>query len=48
MKFGRDLLKYVEKTYHSAILSTTNPTWPDLGSNPGCSGEKLVTLSEVC
>jgi hypothetical protein len=25
--------KYSEKTYHSATLSTTNPTWPFLGSN---------------
>jgi hypothetical protein len=27
--------KYSEKTCPSATLSTTNPTWPDLGSNPG-------------
>jgi hypothetical protein len=27
--------KYSEKTCPSAALSTTNPTWPDLGSNPG-------------
>jgi hypothetical protein len=27
--------KYSEKTCLSATLSTTNPTWPDLGSNPG-------------
>jgi hypothetical protein len=26
--------KYSEKTYPSATLSTTNPTRPDLGSNP--------------
>jgi hypothetical protein len=26
--------KYSEKTCPSATLSTTNPTWPDLGSNP--------------
>jgi hypothetical protein len=30
--------KYWEKTYLSDTLSTTNPTWPDLGSNPGRSG----------
>jgi hypothetical protein len=30
--------KYSEKTCHSSILSTTNPTWRDLGSNPGCCG----------
>jgi hypothetical protein len=27
----------------SATLSTTNPTWPDLGSNPGSRGGKPVT-----
>jgi hypothetical protein len=26
--------KYSEKTFPSATLSTTNPTWPDPGSNP--------------
>jgi hypothetical protein len=26
--------KYSEKTSPSAALSTTNPTWPGLGSNP--------------
>jgi hypothetical protein len=32
--------KYLEKTYPSATLSTTNPTWPDLVSNPGrCCGK---------
>jgi hypothetical protein len=31
--------KYSEKTYPSATSSTTNPTWPDLGSKPGrCGG----------
>jgi hypothetical protein len=33
--------KYSEKTCPSATLSTTNPTWPDLGSNPGRRGGKL-------
>jgi hypothetical protein len=28
---------------HSATLSTTNPTWPELGSNPGRSGGKPAT-----
>jgi hypothetical protein len=32
--------KYLEKTCPSATLSTTNPTWPDLGSNPGRRGGK--------
>jgi hypothetical protein len=35
--------KYSEKTCPSATLSTTNPTWPDLGSNPGRHGGKLTT-----
>jgi hypothetical protein len=32
--------KYSEKTCPSAILSTTNPTWPDPGANPGRHGGK--------
>jgi hypothetical protein len=32
--------KYSEKTCPSATLPTTNPTWPDLGSNPGRRGGK--------
>jgi hypothetical protein len=35
--------KYSEKTCSSATLSTTNPTWPDPGSNPGCRGRKPAT-----
>jgi hypothetical protein len=35
--------KYSEKAYPSATLSTTNPTWPDLGSNPGRRGGKPAT-----
>jgi hypothetical protein len=35
--------KYSENTYPSATLSTTNPTWPDLGSNPGRRGGKPAT-----
>jgi hypothetical protein len=35
--------KYSEKTYPSATLSTTNPIWPDLGSNPGRRGGKPAT-----
>jgi hypothetical protein len=31
------------KTCPSAILSTTNPTWTDLGSNPGLRGERPAT-----
>jgi hypothetical protein len=35
--------KYSEKTFPSATLSTTNPTWPDPGSNPGRRGGKSAT-----
>jgi hypothetical protein len=35
--------KYSEKTCPSATLSTTNPTWPDPGSNPGRRGVKPST-----
>jgi hypothetical protein len=31
------------KTCPSATLSTTNPTWIDLGANPGLRGERPVT-----
>jgi hypothetical protein len=35
--------KYSEKTCPSATFSTTNPTWPDPGSNPGRRGGKPAT-----
>jgi hypothetical protein len=35
--------KYSKKTFPSATLSTTNPIWPDLGSNPGRYGGKPAT-----
>jgi hypothetical protein len=35
--------KYSEKTYPGATLSTTNPTWPDPGLNPGRRGGKPAT-----
>jgi hypothetical protein len=35
--------KYSQKTCPSATLSTTNPTWPDLGSNPVRRGGKPAT-----
>jgi hypothetical protein len=35
--------KYSEKTCPSATLSTKNPTWPDLVSNPGSRGGKPAT-----
>jgi hypothetical protein len=35
--------KYSKKTCPSATLPTTNPTWPDLGSNPGSRGGKPAT-----
>jgi hypothetical protein len=38
-------LKYSEKTCPSATLSTTNPTWADLGLNLGRRGWKPATNS---
>jgi hypothetical protein len=35
--------KYSEQTCPSATLSTTNPTWPDPGSNPGRRDGKPAT-----
>jgi hypothetical protein len=35
--------QYSEKTRPSAILFTTNPTWPDPGLNPGRRGGKPAT-----
>ena len=32
--------EYPEKTYPVTVLSSTNLTWIDLGSNPGRSGER--------
>jgi hypothetical protein len=43
MKIGRGNRKYSEKTCPSATLSTTNPIWPDAGSNPGRRGGKPAT-----
>jgi hypothetical protein len=34
---------YSEKTCPGATLSTTNPTWPDPGLNPGRRGAKPAT-----
>jgi hypothetical protein len=42
MKIGRGN-KYSEKTFRSAILSTTNSTWLDPGLNPGRRGGKPAT-----
>jgi hypothetical protein len=42
MKIGRET-KYSEKTCLSATLSTTNPTWPNPGSNLGRRGGKPAT-----
>jgi hypothetical protein len=40
--------KYSEKTYPSATLSTTNPTWPDPGLNRGRRGGKPATNRLSC
>jgi hypothetical protein len=34
-EIGGGKTEILGKTYPSATLSTTNPTWSDLGSNPG-------------
>jgi hypothetical protein len=36
--------KYLEKTLVGTILSTTNPTWRDMGSKLGRRGGKPVTI----
>jgi hypothetical protein len=43
MRIGRVKPKYSEKTCPSATLSTTNPTLPDSGLNPGHRGGKPAT-----
>jgi hypothetical protein len=43
MRIGRGNRSTRKKTCPSATLSTTNPTWPDLGSNPGRRGVKPAT-----
>jgi hypothetical protein len=43
MKIVQGKPKYSEKTCPSAILSTTNPTWPDPAANPGRRGGKPAT-----
>jgi hypothetical protein len=40
--------KYSDKTCPGATFSTTNPTWPDPGLNPGCRGGKPVTNRFSC
>jgi hypothetical protein len=36
-------IRTLRKTCPSATLSTTNPTWIDLGANPGLRGERPAT-----
>jgi hypothetical protein len=36
--------KYSEKTWLNSIVSATNPSWSDLGSNPGRRGRKPARL----
>jgi hypothetical protein len=40
--------KYSEKTCPSSTLFTTNPTWPDRGSNPGRRSGKPATNRLSC
>jgi hypothetical protein len=44
-EIDREKPKYSGKTCPSAILSTTNPTWNDRGSNPGLRGDRPATNS---
>jgi hypothetical protein len=41
-------LKNLEKTCPSATLSTTNPTWTNLGVNLGLFCERLATNHLSC
>jgi hypothetical protein len=43
MKIGKGNRSTWIKPCPSVILSTTDSTWLDLGSNPGCGGGKPVT-----
>jgi hypothetical protein len=43
MKLTGENRRARRKTYPSATLSTTNPTWPDPGSNPGIFCERPAT-----
>jgi hypothetical protein len=43
MKIGKGNRSTRRKTYPSATLSTTNPKWLDLSSNPGRRGGKPAT-----
>jgi hypothetical protein len=47
--YWRENRRTRRKTCPSATLSTTNPTWTDLGVNPGLCGERPATncLSHV-
>jgi hypothetical protein len=42
LELARETAVLGEKTCPSATWSTTNPTWPDMGSNPGRRGGKPV------
>jgi hypothetical protein len=43
MRIGSRNWSSQKKTHPSAIFPTTNPTWADRGSNPGCYSGKPVT-----
>jgi hypothetical protein len=43
MKLTREHRSTRGKTCSSATLPTTNPTWTELGSNPGLRGERPAT-----
>jgi hypothetical protein len=39
----REKLKDLERTCPSVTLFTTNPTWTDLGMNPGLPSDKQLS-----
>jgi hypothetical protein len=43
MLFTGENRRTLRKTCPSATLSTTNPTWIDLGANPGLRGDRPAT-----
>jgi hypothetical protein len=46
MIIGRWKSKYLKKTCPSVTLSTTNPTWPDLGLKSATNRRSYATIQE--
>jgi hypothetical protein len=47
IRIGRGKPKHSENTCSSATLSTTYPTWPDLGSKPDLRGGKPASKCQA-